>query len=120
MFFVKQLSLESTSQEMLSLLQRASCHPDKSSIILEAAAPRALCDIRTYAVGRSDNLSSYYSSSKSSGYVVLGHLVIRLGEHLLCRVELDHFTNPKESGVIRDTRRLLHIVSHNHNRVFFL
>src|SRR3954452_17646603 len=56
------------------------------------------------------------SSAEPAGDVVLGHLLARLGEHLVGPAELDQVAEMKEGGLLRDPRRLLHVVGHDHDR----
>src|SRR4051794_25814200 len=70
------------------------------------------------------------SSAKATGHIVLGALIVRVGEDLLGAVELDQHTRThvtdlvhfggEESAAIRNPRRLLHVVGDDDDRVLVL
>src|SRR5947209_18303305 len=49
-------------------------------------------------------------------HVVLGARVLGLGEHLVGGADLDELAVEQEGGRVGDARRLLHVVSHQHDR----
>src|SRR5919202_6674303 len=66
------------------------------------------------------------SLAESTGHVVFSLLALWRGEHLIRIVELPelariaHVLDVEEAGVVRDARRLLHVVRHDHHRVALL
>src|ERR1019366_10252929 len=57
---------------------------------------------------------------KPAGNVVFCLLLAWILENRVGRAELNHLAKKEEAGKIRDARRLLHVVGHNHNRGFRL
>src|SRR5919197_3701686 len=55
-----------------------------------------------------------------AGNVVLRALVVRRGEHLLRRADLDKLAEPEERRAVGDASRLLHVVGHDDDRVLAL
>src|SRR5215470_18502041 len=60
------------------------------------------------------------ASAEAAGDVVLGPPVRGRGEHLARGVELDHLAEIHEGGVVRDPRRLLHVVGDDGDGVIVL
>src|SRR6516162_309367 len=60
------------------------------------------------------------ASAEAAGDVVLGAPVRGRGEHLARGVELDQLAEIHEGGIIRDARRLLHVVGHDGDGVIVL
>src|SRR6266850_2011101 len=52
----------------------------------------------------------FFSSAEPAGDVVLGTSIARRGENLAGLVEFDQLTQIHEGGLVRDARRLLHVV----------
>ena len=74
-------------------------------------------DILSFHAG---NLQFASFLTESAGYIVLRHLFIGVREHLLSLVVLYKLPEPEESRHIRNTRRLLHIMGDNYDRVLLL
>src|SRR5271169_631806 len=55
----------------------------------------------------------FFSLAEPAGNVVLGASIVRRRENLVGLVELDQFTEVHERGLVRDTRRLLHIMGYD-------
>src|ERR1041384_6710157 len=62
-------------------------------------------------------LPSRRCSAETAGDVILGPLFARGSEYLVRSVEFDQLTEIHERGKVRDPRRLLHIMSHQDDRV---
>src|SRR5437867_1382438 len=59
-------------------------------------------------------------STESSGHVIFGLFLRRVGEDLARRIELDQLTQIEKGRVIGDARGLLHVVGHdNDGELFF-
>src|SRR5215212_11708854 len=58
-------------------------------------------------------LSGTARSAEAAGDVVLGLLLVGVHEDPRLRSELDQLTEIHEGGVLRDARRLLHVVRHD-------
>ena len=54
--------------------------------------------------------------SKPACDVVFRPFVGRVGKYLFGLIELDHLAQQKKAGKLRHSRRLLHIVGHDHDR----
>src|SRR6266849_8169671 len=52
----------------------------------------------------------FFSSAEPAGDVILGTSIARRGENLAGLVEFDQLTQIHEGGLVRDARRLLHVV----------
>ena len=52
---------------------------------------------------------------KTSRYVILGSLFLRIGEYLFRLIELHHFSHIEKRRLITDTGRLLHIMRNDYN-----
>src|SRR5581483_9899120 len=59
-------------------------------------------------------------SAETAGDVVLGLLALRLDEDLVGDAELDHLAEVHVGSVVRDPRRLLHVVRHHDDGVILL
>src|SRR3972149_2734797 len=59
-------------------------------------------------------------SSKPSGDVILGFLAPGPDEYVVGNAKFDHFTQVHIGSVVRNARRLLHVVSHDHHGVIAL
>src|SRR5207248_7566395 len=55
-------------------------------------------------------------SAVAAGDIVPGPLLVRVGEDLAGLPELDQLAQVEEGRTLRDARRLLHIVSDDHDR----
>src|SRR5438105_6649884 len=55
--------------------------------------------------------------AEPAGHVVLGELFGGSREDLLRSVTLDELPEPEEGRDVRDARRLLHVVRHDHDRI---
>src|SRR5690242_6303005 len=56
------------------------------------------------------------SSAETSGHVIFGPLLGRVGKNLVRGVVLDQLAKIKEGSVIRNARRLLHVVRDDDDR----
>src|SRR4029453_2419819 len=57
------------------------------------------------------------ASAETTGDVVLGGPIARRGEYLAGFVEFNQFAKIHEGGAVGYARRLLHVVSDNHDRI---
>src|SRR6185503_10063940 len=58
----------------------------------------------------SEGLTGPSPSTEPARHIIFGLFLGRVGEDLVGGIELDEFAQVKESGVIGDARRLLHIM----------
>src|SRR6267142_635280 len=63
------------------------------------------------------SVAMFFSSAEPAGDVVLGTSIARRGEDLAGLVEFDQFPKIHEGGLVRDARRLLHVMSDDGDRV---
>src|SRR5712675_1873890 len=63
------------------------------------------------------SVAMFFSSAEPAGDVVLGTSIARRGENLAGLVEFDQFPKIHEGGLVRDARRLLHVMSDDGDRV---
>jgi hypothetical protein len=61
-----------------------------------------------------------FTLTKAPSDVIFGLFLVGLSENFLGGTEFNHIPLVKERRVIRDARRLLHIMSHDRNRVVLL
>src|SRR5699024_7075489 len=111
MGFTFLASSMSFSSKALAAVEMASSH--RAPVVISATLSCSSCSSNLVLI----SFLFLSVSAKPAGDVVFGALILGHGEHLLGGAKLHQLAQQEERRLIRDTRRLLHVMRHNNDSI---